>query len=247
MTRVLSSTKYLKLIFFALTFVVGAGGTTRGNDELQTPAQSKQRAAEAVADHAMQRFYETLDYSVVWKEFYVSNVALREFEVKAMTSSLVFYRAEGLSPERLSKESRERAFVAMRNFWALFSAVHFTSNKELPDSIGPLYESITQRQQPYLTSTQLDNEFTAVMDRMSNVLRGLVLPQNLGSMSYRKKLNEFVETNPSNREDMNEVFAPAGLSRAAKVYIVQRESFHIYLIEENGQYRILTVLSRIRD
>lgn len=206
-----------------------------------------QKEAEVAATLAMKRFYETLDYAVIWKEFYVTAGALRDFEVEAMTASLVSYRAEGLSPHRLSKESRERAFIAMRNYWGLLSAVQFTTDHDLPETLSPLYQSITRRQRPYANSEELDTDFTAVMDRMSDILRKLVLPKNVDSTSYRFKLKKFVETNPADREDMNEVFAPAGLSRDAKVYIVQRESFHLYLIEENGQYKILSVLSRIRD
>ncbi|HEY6120537.1 MAG TPA: hypothetical protein VIV66_11285 [Pyrinomonadaceae bacterium] len=210
-------------------------------------AAAGQREAEVTASRAMKRFYETLDYAVIWKEFYVTEGALRDFEVEAMTSSLVSYRAEGLSPHRLSKDSRERAFIAMRNYWALISALEFTTNKKVPESIKPLYESITERQTPYATSDELDTQFTAVMDRMSDTLRKLVVPQNVDSKAYKLKMNQFVETNPATREDMNEVFAPAGLSRDVKVYTVQRESFHLYLIEENGQYKILSVLSRIKD
>ena len=234
----------LASLTIAILLVLGSGQAKASN---ATKGTTGQREAEAAVTRAMQRFYETLDYAVIWKEFHVTNAALRDFEVEAMTWNLVSYRAEGLSPHRLSMDSRERAFIATRNFWGLMSALRFTTDNELPESLGPLYESITRRQRPYANSEELDSDYTAVTNHMSDMLRKLILPKNVGSASYKLKLNKFVETNPATREDMNEVFAPAGLRRDVKVYIVQRELFHFYLIEENGQYKILSVLSRIRD
>jgi hypothetical protein len=68
----------------------------------------------------------------------------------------------------------------------------------------------------------------------------------VGSQSYISRVSKFPENNLANIERIRNVFAEAGLGRDTAIYVVQREMFHIFMIEENGELRVLTRLHRER-
>lgn len=229
-----------------LMLVVSTVGHYHSAQE-RSASTGKQRAAELAADRMLKRFYETLQFETVWNEFYVSNEAFRRLEVEAITFSLVKYRADRLPYNRISTDARERAYIARYNFLATLSAALFTSgNIPKDDGYGRLYESITVRPKPYVNSVEMDRDFTAVMEQLSNANRKFVVRENVGSQSYREKVDRFEESKPANVERIREVFAPAGLGQDVQIYVVKREMFHIYMIEEGGDFKVLSILTRTR-
>jgi len=52
----------------------------------QTPA--KQQLAEAAADRIVRRFYEELDFGVIYRKMYVSNPKLRKAEVQIIVENI---------------------------------------------------------------------------------------------------------------------------------------------------------------
>jgi len=217
----------------------------------QTPKvssdQDKQKLAELAADRIMNRFYETLQFKTIWDEFYVKDQKLRNLEVEAMTFSLVRYRADRLSDIRISMAARQRAYIANMDFLLTLSAAAFTSgNVPSDDEYAKRYESITQRPKPWANTDELDREFTSVMNQLSDADRKLIIAANVGSTAYVERISKIHETRPSDVDRIREVFAEAGLNPTSPIYVVQREMHHIYMIEENGKLRIITILSRNR-
>jgi hypothetical protein len=217
----------------------------------QTPkvslGQDKQKLAELTADRIMDRFYETLHFKTIWDEFYVKDQKLRDLEVEAMTYSLVRYRADELSDMRISMAARQRAYIANIDFLLTLSAAAFTSGNVPSDSeYAKRYESISQRPKPWENTDELDREFTSVMNQLSDADRKLIIPGNVGSTAYNERISKIHETRPADVDRIREVFAVAGLKQTSPIYVVQREMHHIYMIEENGELRIITILSRNR-
>ena len=219
--------------------------------QTQTPQLSKQKKAEEAVDKLMQRFYETLDFETIWKEGYVTDEKLRHLEVEAIIFKYLYHK----SMDKVSHEAKERAYVAMGNFWQNMSALSFTADKEtidkvLDDKVGTLYESMTRRGKPFSTSKELDEDMTAKMNRISEIIRPNINPKNYNTEFYKDRLKQFEAAGPlepKQIERIREVFIPACLKKDAEIYVVEREIFYFYLIEENGTFKVLTILHRRRD
>ena len=237
--------KIVKASLLALLVAINAG--CAHSREASQAAPDKQTLAEHAADRMMKRFYETLQFKTIWDEFYVTDTGLRNLEVESTTFSLIRYRAQKLPEMRISMDARERAYIAQHDFWATTSAALFTNGAvPLDDDYGSKYESITQRPKPYLNAAEIDKDFTAVMNQLSEANRKFIVPQNVGSPAYNERLTKFHESNPPNLERIRIVFAAAGLSKDAPIYLVRREMLHLYLIEEKNEFKILTILNRER-
>jgi len=204
----------------------------------------KQKLAEEAVDRLQRKFYETLDFEKIWQEAYVVDPKLRSLEVEAI---IFKFTAEAREP--VSHEAKERAYVAMGNFWHAFSAARFTSNdglEKLQAELKGPYEAFSGRRQPFATERELDQDLTGAMNRMSAILRKYVVQGGFGSSEYKAKVAQFVETEPADPNRIKEIFMPAGLSKEAEIYVVDREFFHYYLIQEQDAFKVLTILNRRR-
>jgi len=233
---------------FAVAAILICSVAATASGQAAASSDEKQNLAELTADQIMKRFYETLQFKTIWDEFYVKDQKLRNLEVEAITSNLVWYRAEQLPYTRITMAARERAYIAQYNFLMTLSGVAFTSgDMPMDDEYGKRYESISQRPKPYANSEELDREFTLVMNQLSKSDRKLIVTENVGSTAYNLRVHKFHETNPADVKRIREVFVKAGLKETSPIYVVEREMFHIYMIEENGEFRVLSILSRARD
>lgn len=213
--------------------------------ERLSATSDKQQAAEAAIDRLQQRFYETLDFATIWKEMYVSDPRLRKLEVEAI---IFGYIAE--AREAVSHKVKERAYVAMWNFWHTFSAARFTSTEEnlkkLFDEMKEPYESMTGRGRPFASEKELEQDFTGGMNRLSEINRKYIVREQFNTAEYKNRLARFRETEPAEPRRIKEIFIPAGLKKDTEIYVVDREIFHYYLIEEEGAFKVLTILNRRR-
>jgi hypothetical protein len=229
----------------AILIICSVAATASG--QAAASSDENQSLAELTADQIIKRFYETLQFKTIWDEFYVKDQKLRNLEVEAITFNLVRYRAERLPDTRITMAARVRAYIAQYNFLLTLSSAAFTSSDApLDDEYEKLYESISQRPKPYANTEELDREFTSVMNQLSDANRKLIVTGNVGSTVYNLRVHKFHETNPADVKRIREVFAEAGLKETSPIYVVQREMFHIYMIEENGEFRVLSILSRDR-
>jgi len=236
----------VRFVVAAILIICSVAATATG--QAAGSSGEKQNLAELTADQIVKRFYETLQFKTIWDEFYVKDEKLRNLEVEAITFNLVRYRAEQLPNMRITMAARERAYIAQYNFLMTLSGAAFTSG-DVPmgdDEYGKRYESITRRPKPYANSEELDREFTSVMNQLSDANRKGIVTENVGSTAYNLRIHKFEETNPADVKRIRDVFAEAGLKESSSIYVVQREMFHIYMIEENGEFRVLSILSRNR-
>lgn len=207
----------------------------------------KQRAAEEAADRVMRRFYETLDFGTIYRELFVADPA-RQFEV----SLVVDNKIDRKGGKHISFAAKERAYVAMINFWWLTSALRFTDDDRAGqsaalDELKEPYEGLTRRNpEGYVrTDADLDENFTAVFNRMSDVLRRHVSRARFGTAEYYDKAAKLEETQANQTDELKELFAEA-LPKGANLYVARREMHYLYLIEQRGEFRLLTYTSRRR-
>ncbi|HEX8097881.1 MAG TPA: hypothetical protein VF507_07590 [Pyrinomonadaceae bacterium] len=79
---------------------------------------------------------------------------------------------------------------------------------------------------------------------MSEMLRKHVARDVFGTSLYKTRVEKIEETIPADVKRIREVFTPAGLKPDVEIYVTQREIFHLYFIEEQGAFKLLTVLNR---
>lgn len=219
----------------------------QADDKQQTAVDTeKQRAAEEAAERIMRRFYETLDFGTVYRELFVADPA-REFEVSLIVDNKVNWERK----KKISFAAKERAYVAMINFWWLISSVRFTSTDR--EKVMAVLEGLNE---PYLKLTRsdpetniqsdadLDEQFTAVLKQMSDVVRKEVKPANFGTEIYNAEVGKVEEAEPDKRQELKELFAD--VLKGREIYAVRRELHYLYLTEENGEFRLLTYTSRRR-
>jgi hypothetical protein len=208
----------------------------------------RQTAAEAAVDRAKQRFYETLDFETVWKESYVSDEKLRRLEVEA----IIFQYLDDEAGGSIGRAAKERAYLALWNYWHMIAGARFTNHPAIGSFAAEMkepYESFTQRGKPAADERELQEHVTGKLDVLAKLLKKYVRPGEYNSQTYKAEVEKWVGrgTDPAEPERIREVFVPAGLPKDAPIYVVGREFFHYYLIEEKGEFKILTILTSRRD
>jgi len=206
-------------------------------------AELTQKAAEEEADRVMRRFYETLDFAVIYREMYVSE-PLKSREVRATVRGSV-----GASAPTFDLAARERAYIAKRNFDFLVSAQGFTYDgdketfKKGAEQQLRLYfmPMLSPANSPILTSEGLDSRFTANWNHLSEFWRKFVVKENFETDLYRKRISLFQESRPPERDFVKQI----GLGK--EIYVVRRERHYLYFVEENKKFRMLSVTPRVQD
>jgi hypothetical protein len=206
--------------------------------------QEKQRQAEEIGDRLIQRFHETLDFAPIFKEFFVNDPGMRRLEVE-----MVF--GHKLNPQfrnKVAQTAVEKAYVSGWTFWHLMSAYMFTQGEDLrfPTGWGEAYEAITRTNPDNFTSgKELDEQFNEKYDKLNNILRKNLTPEAFRSESYRRNVASFVE--PQETADISQMRQDFHMGEDVKVYVVKREFFNYFLIEEKGALRVFTLSLRTKD
>ena len=223
--------------------------------------QNKQELAEAAADNAIRRFYDTLDFGDIYREFYVSNANIRKAEVEIVMGNLIWQGDHFAKPEQLKSRNidfaaMERAYVAQGNFEWLAAAV-FATCKDDDKKFGEESEAIWDKYMtplndktswPILTSKELDERITASFKSISDFLKPHVVKTDFDTPEFRRRGQTIVESRaPDPIDKLKELFASAGMKSSDNIYLVRRGRFYFYMLEENGQFRMLSYNNRIRD
>jgi hypothetical protein len=222
--------------------------TTAQTVSATVSAKLKQKAAEEYADRIMRRFYETLDFGVIYREMFVSE-PLKSREVRSIFRGIAMHqRLERAPAPTFDLAAMERAYIAKRNFDFLTSARHFTYDgdeeafkKEAERMILQYYMPMQSPNFPTLTSEELDSHFTANLNHLSEFWRKFVVKGNFGSDSYRQRISLFQESRTPERDFVKQI----GLGK--KIYVVRRERLYLYFVEEHGKLKMLTVTPRVQD
>jgi hypothetical protein len=207
--------------------------------------EEKQRQAEEIGDRLIQRFHETLDFAPIFKEFFVTDPGMRRLEVE-----LVF--GQRLNPQfrdKIDQVAVDRVYVSQWTFWHLVSAYMFTQGEDLrlPPGWGEAYEALTGTKNPReLTSVkELDEHFNEKYNRLNNILRKNLTPEAFRSESYRRNVASFKETQET--ADISQMKQDFHMPEGIKVYVVKREFFNYFLIEEKDGLRVFTISLRTKQ
>lgn len=234
----------MKKIPLALLCVILLASSMYKTEARTSAQQEKQRQAEDIGDRLIQRFHETLDFDPIYKEFFVSDPKMRRLEVE-----LVFgHKLNSQFRDKIDQNAVEMAYVSGWTFWHLISAYMFTQGKDFqpPPEMGEAYEAITRTDVRKFTSgKELDEQFNKKYDRLNNILRKNLTPEAFRSESYRNNVASIKE--PQETADIPQMKRDFYLGEDVKVYVVKREFFNYFLIEEKGALRIFTISLRTKD
>lgn len=221
-------------------------------------SQSKQKEAEATADRIFERFYKTLDFETIYQEFYISG-DLRRAEVEIIINNSIRGPHEFTDAQenaRIAFAAKERAYLALANFRWLSSAVKSTYEgndaklkNDAKEAFRLYFEPLNDKGTwPILTSEQLDVKYTSRLKKLAAFFRQHVIQANFNTEIYKTKLLKVQETSPPESPgDLKKLFKFAGIPHDAEIYVVRRERFYIYLIEQNGTFKMLSYTDRIRS
>jgi len=223
--------------------------------------QAKQQLAETAADKIIHRFYETLDFADVYREFYLSDPNIRKTEVEVVMRNMIWQGDHWANPEQLKSRNidfaaLERAYVALGNFhWVAAAATQtYDGNKKLfEDETASVWEKYMEPMNgkanwPILTNKQVDEQLTARMTALAKFFRSYVVKSNVNTPEFRQREQNIRESRPPDPiERLKELFAPAGMKSSDNIYVVRRGRFYFYMMEENGEFKMLSWNNRIMD
>jgi hypothetical protein len=203
--------------------------------------QLSQERAENVGDLILQRFHESRDFAPIFKEFFVSDLRMRQREIE-----LVFGRRLPRYRDHIDRGAVERAYIALSNFWYLLSTYRFAHDEDLdvPREIESAYGLMQVDLEQISTGKELDEKFTNKMDNFLDVLRKHIPQEVFKSDTYKLNVARFKEEEET--ADVEQMRRDFGLSKETEIYVVKREFFNYFLVHEADSMKVFTISLRTK-
>jgi hypothetical protein len=240
------------LVFLMLLLLLGKSYAAQQQNE--TTDKEKLRRAEQLAERFVQRFAETLDFGVCYKEFFVTDWEKRIENAKRFLPSKSKMRASRKVPAYLF----EQFYIGLMNVTYLGNLYDMNVSKPndgqtLEQKLSPeLVKAI--KASPYF-SLQLkspccgegEEDFKNVTEikraiadakKISALYRKYMPPKPLSSENYKINLASTTIRNTSEITKGNGEF---GTQSDTTMYWVTRGLFIFVIIEERGKLRVLTL------
>ena len=226
-------------ILFGITLSISR--TTTAQD-LSALDQEKLKLAEIAADRFVERFAQTRDFGIVWKEFHMSDISCT---VKANgILSEDDYRRFQFGDKLLA-----RFYVAIMNYYYL-KAVHDIDVVQADSDVSE--EAITPKEIRVAESRSKYVKTNAKAPRSAKEVERMILELNRLSSLYRKYTPRRAMNSPEWRAkaaSLETKNLPASqritnghpdfcVPEHVKLYIVERGIFHFYFVEENQKMKV---------
>jgi hypothetical protein len=204
--------------------------------------QMGQKKAEEIGDRILQRLHAQMDFTPVFREFFVSDTKMRQREVE-----LVFGRR--LNPQyrrQINQAAVERAYIALWNFWYLFMTYTAAQDAkpDTPPEIENAYNLMKVDLEQITSGQELDEKYTNKMNDFFGVLRKYI-PQNIfESETYKRNWTRFKEEEET--ADVEQMRQDFGLGKEVEIYVVKREFFNYFLLQEGDAMKVFTMSLRTK-
>lgn len=235
---------FVKKILPALLCVFLLASSMYKTEAQISTQEEKQRQAEEIGDRLIQRFHETLDFAPIFKEFFVTDPGMRWLEVELVFGRKLNHQFR----DKIDQAAVERAYVSGWTFWHLMSGFVFIQGEDLrpPQGMDEAFDALTKTNTYKFTSgKELDEQFNEKYDRVNNILRKNLTPEAFRSESYRRNIASIKE--PQDTADISQMKQDFHMGEDVKVYVVKREIFNYFLIEEKGALRVFTISLRTKE
>jgi hypothetical protein len=204
---------------------------------------ASQKKAEEIGDHILQRFREARDFAPIFKEFFVSDVALRRREVELVFGQRLNPRHRG----QIEQAAIERAYIALWNFWYLLTTYRFANVAEFepPQEIGDAYNLLMKVDlEKVSTGRELDEKYTNKMNNFLDIVRKHIPQDVFESEIYMLNWARFKEEKET--ADVEQMRQDFGLRKEIEIYVVKREFFNYFLIQEGDTLKVFTMSLRTK-
>lgn len=239
------------LIFILMILLVTSGLTEKTiSAPLKTITQQEEKLkqAEEAADRFIQRWHETLDLNVLFDELYIANAEQRRYNISLYCGVYAFLT--GTSPDcfkvrnNLSEETMREGFFAFWNMAYLQDEYHLLFQNDEKVSDPPEIQKLKQQQEEKEERTEewVDKNILLYVKEQIELA-------NTASAAYRRHLTSEAFQSSVYRENLQQKSEPAkvveGFSdwnlKGKDIYKVIRGPFEIYFVEEDGQFKVLTL------
>lgn len=228
--------KVFCLIIFTITFL-----PSNIIAQQKSIDKEKLKQAEQLADKFVRRFAETLDFGVCYREFFVTNKAVKQKCVINQVKDSVDDSVKGTIDEKLIED----VYVSyLSNFY--LSTLFIFNIKNVFD-----YEDeVLVKKIPLEMRKSLQKDFNNFTSgghfNFKNVGEiHLFLQQiNKSQKLYKKYLPKKPFTNSIYKKNIKQFYLGSLVPNCkydGQVYTVIREMFYLFIVEEDGEFRVLGV------
>jgi hypothetical protein len=206
-----------------------------------TENTDKQLRAEQIADRFVDRFQQTLDFGVVWKEFRLSDPSCT-------------HRANGNLSEndyaklRLNGDIIEKLYIATMNLYCLKAVYELSLTRidsqsedvstpaeiEVIEKRSKFFQNDDRKPQSYEEVSELIGTF----DQLARLYRKYLPKEAMKSATWRaneKNLRSRSEIAYAGVLNGDETFC---IAKGSNVYIVDRGIFYFYVVDEGGKMKV---------
>ena len=226
--------------------------SARGKNPRLTGEEKKQlRRAEEAAERFLQRWHEILDLHVLFDEVYVSNAEQRRHNARLFYAVYKFIARSGYDPA-VAKEVDDPIMLA--GFMAFWNMTYlqqeyilafrkrgdgiFIPPPEVKQAVKELLKTEFDEKQITLAPVQ---EFIANANAVSAAWRKYFSRSVFDSPLYQSNLKHHLEDEDADPPRIMHGFADYGVGKNVEVYVIHRGIFEIFFVEENGQFKVLTL------
>jgi len=241
----LPQVKRVALAFLAVVCLF----STLASGQVEAADIQKLRRAEQAADRFTERFSETLDFGVVWREFRSTKFRSSVYFQDAITG-----RREGRTD--INDALIERGFVAFMNYVYLKFAhdlgVSHIGSEPSDEEITPVEIQEAERVNKYINFDDNEREpknakelveYIAEADKLAKLYRKYVSRSTFDSAVYKENLRYLARFYGRSEDKYRivKVDEEMGLGKGVKEYRVTRGAFHYAFIEEGKEMKLIGI------
>lgn len=218
-------------------------------------SQQERERVEAAADYFVKRFSETLNFGIVFAETSVPD-AIQRLKLAG------FFKGININQklvEQLDDSSLKRSYFAYMSFYYLKAVYDLSircpkTNDSQTDSCTPLdvikiisasrYQNLLSNEGsgegPEVTTSKELEDYIADLNKIASLYRKHLPDKAFDSSIYKanvKRLNDY-KSSPYRVECGLPEF---GVDENVKVYVVEKDIFIFFFIEQNGEMKVLTL------
>jgi hypothetical protein len=238
------------MIFATLILTPSVGGSISLKQNDQVIPQEKLRRANASADIFIKRFRETLDVGTVFDEMAIPDAIQRLQRARSFEAL-----GAGDMASEMDTATAHRLYRAFMNLYYLRS-IYIAGNKKPkadPDSV-PLPRELRAaiQKSPYLrllltqgvgdppdvTTKQELEAYIADQERVANLYRKYLPPNVFNTPLYKANV-EALNKEKGKPFEIIHGYPNLEIKEDTDVFIVRRDIFTIYFIEDSGKFKIL--------
>ena len=223
------------VLFISLTVTPHVTFTQKNSTE----NTDTQRRAGQIADRFVERFQQTLDFGIVWKEFRLSDPSCT-------------HRANGILSKndyaklRLNGDIIEKLYIATMNLYYLnaISDLSLTRiDSQSKDNSAPAEIEIIEKRSKFFQNDREPQSYKEVSEligtfnQLARLYRKYMPKEAMKSAAWRA--NEHLQS----RSGMGSAGVLNGhetfcIAKGSNVYIVDRGIFYFYVVDEGGKMKI---------